>query len=325
MPTSQYIFITSLQYLKPETPLGANWGIVGDLKISNSLSVANRLITTTLQDRIGQLEINRILSGDPFVYAIASFPLEGASEESQMSVLFTYLAHTQQFMNMLWLVKDNSVNFDLGFLQYPFTTELSMVRVSSNSMSPIFSKADGKRSQVAFTTAELKEAITYYDLFLGGQEFKILNPESPLGPLGETTRLSRALYFLQAARAAWYLPEKVAYYCTCFESIVSTNPTELAHQVAERVASLIGEDPSHSVEVYRNLKRAYGTRSKLVHGSKLTDATDRYLTDSTNCDTYLRRLIHVLIAEQPVRNAIEQNAEKVDQFFLENIFRETKP
>ena len=325
MPASQYSFVTSLYNLKPETPLGANWRIAGDLKISSSTSVANGLITNTLRDQIGGLEINRILSGDPFVYATANFPVEEASEESQLSLLVTYLVHAQQFMSMLWLVKDNAVNFELGFLQYPFTTATAMMRVSSNSLSATFSKADGNRSHVVFNTNEIKEAITYYNLFFGGQAFKMFDPRSPLVPVGETTRLVRALYFLQAARAAWNLPEKVAYYCTCFESIVSTNPTELAHQVAERVASLIGENASHSVEVYRNLKKAYNTRSKLVHGGKLADKPERYLTDATNCDTYLRKLIHVLIDDQPVRNAIGQNAAKVDQFFLENIFGKTKP
>ena len=70
-----------------------------------------------------------------------------------------------------------------------------MMRVSSNSLSAIFSKADGNRSQVVFNTNEIKEAITYYNLFFGGQAFKMVDPRSPLVPVGETTRLTRALYF----------------------------------------------------------------------------------------------------------------------------------
>ena len=325
MPASQYSFVTSLYHFKPDTPLGANWSIAGDLKISNSKSVAARLITNQLPSRIGELELQRILSGDPFVYTVATFPLDEATEENQLSLLFTCMVHTQQFMNMLWLVKDNSVNFELGFLQYPFTKGPGMVRVSSNGLNRAFCKADGNRSQVIFNANEIKEAIAYHRLFFGGRAFELFDPSSPRVPVGEITRLSRAIYFLQAARATWNLPEKVAFYCTSFESLVSTSPTELAHQVAERVAFLIGADGSDSVEVYRNLKRAYGTRSKLVHGGKLTSGTERYLTDSKNCDTYLRRLIHVLIGDQQVRDAIEQNPEKVDQFFLDRIFGNNKP
>ena len=320
MKTDQYSFVTSLYHLKVATSLGANWSIASELKVSSSKSVADSLVTNFLRERIGTLEVNRILSGDPFLYAKAGFPTEDASEKSQLALLFTYLVYAQQFLNMLWLVKDNSVNFELGFLQFPHVTTATMARVSSNYLSVIFSKADGTRSQVVFNSEEIRETITYYNLFYGGQPFKILDPEAPLVPLGDTNRLSRSLYFLQAARATWFLPEKVAYYCTCFESLVSTNPYELSHQVAERVAALIGEDASHSVEVYRNLKKSYDTRSKLVHGGKLTDKGDRYLTDSINCDIYLRKLIHFLIADQSARVAIEQVPQKVDQFFLEKIF-----
>ena len=254
------------------------------------------------------------------MYAMSEFPMEEPSEKNQLSLLFTYLVHTQQFLNVLWLVKDNAVNFELGFLQFPYPGAPGGVRVSSNLLSAVFSKADGQKDLVVFSKEEIKKAIQYYNLLYDGQASTILSPEVPLVPIGDITRLSRSLYFLQGARAAWHLPEKVAYYCTCFETLVSTNSTELAHQVAERVAALIGKDSSDSLQIYRNLKRAYGTRSKLVHGGKLSDGNDRYLSDSINSDHYLRRLLYVLIENQEVMSAIEQNNEKVDQFFLEKIF-----
>ena len=320
MVANQYGFVTSLFYLKTGAPLGANWGIAGELKISNSKSVANGLITAAFSEKIGQLEENRIRSGDPFLYAKAEFPAVETSEEMQLSLLFTYLVYAQWFVNMLWLVKDNSVNFEQGFLQYPYTKAHLGVRVSSNHLSAVFTKADGDRSPVTFNTEEMKEAIGYFNLFHGPQDLDILAPGSSLVPSGDINRISRVLYFLQAARATWFLPEKVAFYCTCFESLVSTSPTELAHQVAERVAILIGNDASESLVVYRSLKRAYRTRTKLVHGGKLTDGHQRYLTDSTKCDEYLRKLLHVLIDDQSLRSALEQDPEDVDRFFLEKIF-----
>ena len=270
MATNQYSFVASLYYLKTATPLGSNWGIAGDLKVSSSKSVAESLITSILREQIGNLEVDRILSGSPFVYAKASFPEEDDSESRQMALLVTYLVHTQWFVNVLWLVRDNSVNCELGFLQYPHTTDMAMARISSNNLSPIFSEADGNRSQVQFNAGEIRQAMDYYNLLYGGQALTVLDPGASLVPADDTSRLHKSLYFLQAARAAWYLPEKIAYYCTCFESLVSTSPTEIGHQVAERVAALIGDDASHSVEIYRDLKRAYATRSKLVHGGKLT-------------------------------------------------------
>ena len=91
------------------------------------------------------------------------------------------------------------------------------------------------------------------------------------------------------------LPHKVANYCTSFEALVSTSSAELAHQVSERVAILIGNDSNDSLEIYSNLKRAYTTRSKLVHGDRLTATRDQFLKESLNCDGYLRRLILLLL------------------------------
>ena len=209
---NQYGFVTSLFYLKTSAPLGGNWGIAGELRISNSNSVANGLVTTALSEKIGQLEENRIRSGNPFLYAKAEFPEGETSEERQLSLLFTYLVHAQRFVSMLWLVKDNSVNFEQGFLQYPHTKTHVGVRVSSNHLSAVFTKADGDRSPVTFNTEELKEAIGYFRLFHGSQELDILAPSSPLVPSGDVNRISRALYFLQSARITWFLPEKVAFY-----------------------------------------------------------------------------------------------------------------
>ena len=137
------------------------------------------------------------------------------------------------------------------------------------------------------------------------------------------SRVSRAFYFLQSARATVFLPLKVAHYCTCFETLVSTSSTELAHQVAERVAVLISEDSQERMEVYRNLKRAYDTRSKVVHGSELTRSQQRYLDDSRNCDDYLRRLLLSFMAHHHLEEAANGPQEQWDTFFLGKLLSPT--
>ena len=317
MTQRQYCFVTSLNNLRIDQPLGSNWKIAGDLKISNSQSVAKRLLTDLLRENIGTLEANHLLSGRPFVYALSEFPVEDTSQEKQRDVLYAHLAHAQMFTNALWLVRDNSINFELGFLQFPHQGPIA--RVSSNSLSATFSDATRSRAETAFDESELKLAIEYYKEIYGWTHDEFIIPELPPSALGKLDRISRALYFVQAARAASNLPEKVAYFCTCFESLVSTSPSELAHQVAERVASLIGKTPAEALDVYRDLKRAYDTRSKLVHGGQLTGQDDRYRTDSTNCDSYARRLLQVLILNSEMKAAIDQEEGSVNEFFLNRL------
>lgn len=116
------------------------------------------------------------------------------------------------------------------------------------------------------------------------------------------------------------LPQKVTNYCTSFEALVSTSSTELAHQVSERVSILIGEDSSEAIDIYRNLKKAYSTRSKLVHGDQLTAGNDQYLIEAQNCDQYLRRLLRLVLTKDDVAGALEENQEKVNDFFLVRLF-----
>ena len=318
MPQNQYSFVTALKYLKINKPLGANWNITGELKISNSRSVAERLVTNALRQSAGALEADQILNGKPFVFSIAEYPVEDSSYEKQLSVLYAHLARAQVFINILWLIKDNSVNFELGFLQYPYRR--SPARISSNFVSSLFNNATGTRSEVVFDETELATAISMFINLYGEESNETVLSLPTLAPTGDIDRVSRAFYFLQGARLMGFLPEKIAYYCTCFETLVSTSATELAHQVSERVAILIAKNPSESVEIYRNIKRAYDTRSKLVHGDRLTAEETRYATDSQNCDNYLRRLFHTLINNPDIRSAIDQNPEKVNQFFLGRLF-----
>ena len=215
------------------------------------------------------------------------------------------------------------MNVDRGFLRYPFNeyvNEHGGYQTSLNSWMTRFSKADGEMDEIEFSTSELRKAISNYGELYGEiPNYDDSEGVTP-GTAGSSSRVSSALYFLQGARASNDLPGKIANYCTSFETLVSTNPTELAHQVAERVAVLIGKDSSDSLEIYRNLKRAYATRSKLVHGDNLSADNQRYMDESILCDDYLRRLLTLVVSDTDVNHGIEQNSQNVDGFFLQRLF-----
>ena len=320
MPSVEYSFVASLDSLKIDEPLGSDWSIAADVKISTSRTLANNLMNSSLRLSIGDIEANEILNGKPFVFAVSEYPLEDTRPEAQMLLLNARLRITQSFCNLLWLLKDNSVNFDRGFLQYPYATRGGYPRISMNSWTTRFSRSDGRSDVTKFSKTELRAAISMYGSLYGPMESGDVSPGLTPETAGDVDRLSRAFYFLQGARAMRDLTHKIANYCTAFETIVSTSSTELAHQVSERVAILIGRDSSEASEIYRNLKKAYGTRSKLVHGDRLTSSSDQYRTESDHCDQYLRRLIHAILTREGVAKGLEQKPEQVNQFFLRRLF-----
>ena len=298
--------------------MGSSYDIAAGVKISNAPGIAKGLVDMSLRQRIGEIEASYILNGSPFLFARSDYPLEDTSPEAQMRLLNARLKIARSFFNVLWLIKDNSVSFDRGFLQYPYKTEPS--RISVNNWTAQYNKTDGQCAVTEFSKTELEEAMCMYNSLYGTPSSSDVSPPLTPGTAGAVNRLSRAFYFLQGARSMADLPHKVTYYCTSFEALVSTHSSELAHQVSERVAVLISEDPSEALEIYRNLKKAYGTRSKLIHGDQLTSAEDQYLTEAKNCDRYLRRLLRAMLTKEGVAKALEQKPKKVDQFFLGKLF-----
>lgn len=320
MPAKKYSFVASLHDLTIVGPLGAGWTIAADLKLSTSETIVKKLINPPFIGSIGHIEAAEILSGKPFLFALAEYPLEDTSPEAQISLLNARLQIALSLCTVLWLIKDNSINFDRAFLQFPHGTPVVSPRVSINSWTTRFSKADGSIGSTEFSKEELRAGIAVYNNLYESKSTSDISPGLTPGTAGSVDRLPRALYFLQGARAMGDLAHKVANYCTSFEALVSTSSTELAHQVSERVAILIGNDSNDALEIYGNLKRAYNTRSKLVRGGRLTAGKDQFLKESLNCDSYLRRLILLLLTHESVAHALQQRPEEVNKFFLSRLF-----
>lgn len=53
---------------------------------------------------------------------------------------------------------------------------------------------------------------------------------------------------------------------TILETLLSTGTAEIAHQVSERVAVLIGNSSSERLDIYRTIKKLYDLRSRISHG-----------------------------------------------------------
>lgn len=320
----QYSFLASIDNLRIDRPIGNGWQVAGPLRITNSTTVAQRVVNDFFQGQVGELEARTFLSGKPFVYAIAEYPLQDDSPDGQLELLDRYLVILQIFFNVLWLFKDNALNFSLGFVQYPYfypTPPGRRIRVSSNGRGLYFTTADGNSNEVVFTVEELKTAIGLSKTLFDPMENILLLDSLPgLVQAATADRASRAFYFLQAARSAASLPQKIANYCTCFEALVSTDPAELSHKVSERVAVILNSPSIDSEVVYQDIKAAYSTRSRLVHGSMLPPDPVRYRTQSINCDSYLRMLLHRLIDDPDLKDALEQSPQELDAYLLHRLF-----
>ena len=86
---------------------------------------------------------------------------------------------------------------------------------------------------------------------------------------------------------------KVLLYITAMEALISTSTAELSHQVAERVAVLLGNDASARIAIYNDIKKGYGYRSKTAHGEALKGTEQDVAGLLERLDEYVRQLLQL--------------------------------
>ncbi|RLG15218.1 hypothetical protein DRN69_03380 [Candidatus Pacearchaeota archaeon] len=300
--------------------LGHGYQIIPGLYLSNDLEQAKKLITPSFVEAAGGLETRALHNADAFVYSIGEWESQCQEEKEKIRVLGKFLDIVHLFLNTLWFIKDCSVNQEIGFFEYPFRNSYSSV--SSNFRGVLFTTAEGSFRKTRFTREELRVAREVIRLF---------GPREKLNPFIEDThkdepysgvdRFSLCLFFLQAARTMSYVPVKIAFYCTCFESLVSTDPSETAHKVAERVAILLKQKDNPS-GIFKSLKKAYGIRSKTVHGSLIKMSDRECVKLSTLCDEYLRDILITFLRNSNLMDILMGRPEKIDDFFLKKVLEE---
>jgi Apea-like HEPN len=121
---------------------------------------------------------------------------------------------------------------------------------------------------------------------------------------------------LSGARSANDLGVKVSLYMTCFEIMFSTETTELTHRLSERVAFFLFREPVDRIAAYRRMKRGYGIRSKVIHGSVLADSLQKELADaSAEIDELLRQLVLKVASDSAARRVFEMDDNKLEDYF----------
>ena len=87
------------------------------------------------------------------------------------------------------------------------------------------------------------------------------------------------------------------------------------------MAVFLSVDPDERTQVYRNVKRAYNFRSKVVHGDVIKQSKVNELIEvSLDCDRLLRQAIRKAILDESARKALEGTNENLDQYFLGLLF-----
>ncbi|MEJ1127791.1 hypothetical protein V9L20_09430 [Variovorax sp. CCNWLW225] len=307
----RYAFATALIDFQIDSMLKSPVAIKNGLFVTNNPGHVARFLQTSHIVTIGSLEAKPLTGGSVVLYRVDDLP-----DISQASVeVINFLREVQAFLTAAWLKKDNSANCELAF---SFGQETP--HVHSNSLALQYTDHSGGRKSIKVDEGLLAEICKLHATSFQG----VTQQNFPAHTVFRKSiaRLDRGMKFLQQARSSDDLGQKVANYCSFFEALLSTSASELSHQLSERIAFLLSDDPNKRLGFFKDVKKAYGVRSKIVHGDILTAGVIASLVDvARTCDEFARSLV-LKIVQEPHLDALFNTGsnELLDAYMLNLIF-----
>lgn len=304
-------FLVALNGLDLPFISGRGDQIRDDLFITTDSQFVGDLIPDWARTAIGELEYE-FLTSRPVIHASVEVPDDQAAVATSTLSL---LREAHRFVQSLWLHHDNAVCTDTAFLIHPGPHRW----VHSNSVAFVAVRADGSTLALELTREALAEIRRVYrDIFrLDG---KVTAPTSTLLVQG-TTRFDRAFYRVQMARAAHDVLDRISEFCSALEALLATSPGELAHQLAERCAFFVRDTPDDRLKVYREIKKAYGYRSKFVHGDFVKESEVAIVRRlAVVCADVVREALLRVATRESYRAALKSGNQALDDLMLSLIF-----
>jgi len=305
-----YLYIVGLSDLEITETLKTPIKTADKTFITNNPSFIKSLIPNWQIQTLGILEYNFLTCGRPVIFKIGDVLVEEGSHIETVNTL----REAHAILTSLWMSRDCSVNCETGF-----AIGLNHDGMHSNTLNLNYSFADGTNKTLKINQAELESSCK-----LSASTFKGLkeqnNPKHTA--LQKTTgRINISTYHLQMARSANDLAIKIATYCSFFESLFSTSNTELAHQLSERIAFFLSRDPRERLEIYKKTKKAYGIRSKAVHGDIISDRDMKEIIEtSKHCDELARKIYTKIITSKKIGELFEGPNEQLENCMRDLIF-----
>ncbi|MSU35986.1 MAG: hypothetical protein EXS36_12960 [Pedosphaera sp.] len=197
MKSNEVTLISGLRHITLGGPLGRGIQFVDnmDLYVTNDRDVIQKLVPPSLSASIGSLEYRALIDNHQAIYwklpqELAQLVREKPFAMEQSLILFLGL-YCRGLLHALWLVKDNAVNCDPGFLWYPGS--LGQNEHASNYLPSLYRSHQGEVEETAFSESEIKQARTYNR---GASTTDVLSITEPIRPDGCIGPQSRAGYFV---------------------------------------------------------------------------------------------------------------------------------
>ena len=321
----KYHFVIKLHNIKISSQLNKGKTIKEGTRISNSEANFNaKFNNAPFRESFGHLEFASF-KDSVYIYEIGDH--EAIQQKlgfklDEIQLVNFLLRKVQMFLACLWLVKDNSITTEAGFLHmYDKNPELGTF--SSNVIANLPSTSCGEFKSTEFNASELDQAISYYNEFKfnpkSSQSDIITQLENPLTK--GSKRVDRAFYFLGNARNTTALPIKALNYCSVLECLFTNDSGEITHKVSERFALFTGNDFEERKALFKLAKELYKIRSKAIHGQPVGAQPEQMRNLLIEIDNKVREIFLTSINKEVRAEVFNLQNESFDNWFLDLILR----
>lgn len=322
----KYRFITILHNLKLEKRKNRGIEIFKGARISNGPEVLSSTLNTLLMKSTAGVHSIDEFKDSVYFYIDGEFEeIKTQQHMDEVGGMYTFffLRQAQQFVAQLWQVKDNNVYVRDGFL-INYYREIEDGRTFKASLSEIYTYSHNMKEDSngvplvsLFTDSEISAAVHDFSPFELNQmhetDGKYVSSDIFFKSSG-FERVERAFYFTMNARKSPVLPMKIVFYCTALECLFTSGKSEINHKIAERVALMLGTNGEKKKELYDLVKKAYDTRSTVIHGSSLKGRDNDLSSISEGLDEVLRSLI------KGNHEVFSKKDKEIDAFFVNLLF-----
>lgn len=310
------IFITSFRNLIITEKLINPFELLPGINITNNPIIKRRILSKNILHIIGQIEYDHLMREESIVFCeFDSNDLKGLDTSKYLFLLLVWI---KQLFRTAWLIKDHCLECDAAYL---IKAESKNSRECSNNfLAQRTLLANGKIEPIALGIKELEN---WRDLHhrIEQRFYEKDSTEFDFFMEKKYLRSARALHFIHSATTSINLAFRIAHYCSALETLFSTDSAELSHKLSERCAFFLGSFGLDKATVFKDIKAAYGVRSKLTHGDSINKKTIEELPGmSQKIDEYLRKIFVILYVENLFVEHIDSAPDKINHIFTEMIF-----
>ncbi|BDS12979.1 HEPN domain-containing protein [Aureispira anguillae] len=287
-----------------------------NLKIKNESKIIDQFYKSPILKITGSAQYQKSIQLKSYLWSEFPAPKKDFNEKI---ILAHLLKLSTIFSNAAWIVKDNSVRFELGHFQY---TDGKFVTIHSNIRHSLYTNCLGDKEVTNFSEPEITEAIKYFNFFFNLKSS--IDDSEPEMTHAQANRIKRAYYFIDSARTSFDIGTKVSLYCSAFECLFSISNSELTHRLSETVANFLENSFTEKKDIYNKMKKIYSLRSSITHGSGikralLTNNSLKLKKIGRDCDNILRRCLEKIIADDTLTSMYSDNNNDIITTYLTDL------